>query len=184
MSLSSDAGSSLGVVISLCLCHFLELPTVCAMYLHDVLCTPPVYAVHCGSTRQTASIIKMDKDHLRTGDKASCHFRFIKNPEFLKPGTRMVFREGRTKAIGSVSKIYPIAPGASQMIGSKLKPSAKHFLHRPGAQGGGGNRGRRRGGKKHSKAPPMHPTSIAKDVPTPPSLNPSVVPNSPQKEEP
>lgn len=142
----------------------------------------PPPAVHCGSTRQTASIVRMDKDHLRTGDKANCHFRFIKNPEFLKPGTRMVFREGRTKAIGSVTKIYPIVPGSTQVAGSKLKPTAKHYLHRPAAQGGGSNRGRRRGGKKHSKGP--FPASSAKDVPPSPPLKPSAAAIPLQKDAP
>lgn len=55
----------------------------------------------------------MDKEHLRTGDKATCRFRFIKNPEYLRAGTRMVFREGRTKAVGNVTKVYPHIPGPS-----------------------------------------------------------------------
>ena len=55
--------------------------------------------VHCGSIRQTASIITMDKDCLRTGDKARVKFKFIKHPEYIKSGQRMVFREGRTKAV-------------------------------------------------------------------------------------
>ncbi|KAJ8913859.1 hypothetical protein NQ315_003768 [Exocentrus adspersus] len=61
--------------------------------------------VHCGSIRQTASIISMSKDCLRTGDKALIHFRFIKHPEYMTPGQRMVFREGRTKAVGNIVKI-------------------------------------------------------------------------------
>ena len=56
--------------------------------------------VHCGSIRQTASIIRMNADCLRTGDKAQVHFRFVKHPEFLKENQRLVFREGRTKAVG------------------------------------------------------------------------------------
>lgn len=55
--------------------------------------------VHCGSIRQTASILTMNKDCLRTGDKAKVKFRFIKHPEYIKTGQRMVFREGRTKAV-------------------------------------------------------------------------------------
>lgn len=55
--------------------------------------------VHCGSIRQTASILTMNKDCLRTGDKAKVKFRFIKHPEYIKSGQRMVFREGRTKAV-------------------------------------------------------------------------------------
>ena len=46
--------------------------------------------VHVGSVRQTASIIAMDKECLRTGDKATVHFRFIKHPEYLKAGLKMV----------------------------------------------------------------------------------------------
>lgn len=61
--------------------------------------------VHCGSIRQTATIIRMNVEHMRTGDKALVIFAFIKNPEFLRPGTKMVFREGRTKAIGTITRI-------------------------------------------------------------------------------
>lgn len=60
--------------------------------------------VHCGSIRQTASILTMSKECLRTGDKAHVKFRFIKHPEYIRPGQRMVFREGRTKAVGNVLK--------------------------------------------------------------------------------
>jgi len=58
--------------------------------------------VHCGSIRQTATILKMSKQNLRTGDKAEVHFRFMKNPEYVRPNTKFVFREGRTKAVGTV----------------------------------------------------------------------------------
>ena len=40
--------------------------------------------VHCGSIRQTASIIEMSAECLRTGDKARVKFRFVKHPEYLK----------------------------------------------------------------------------------------------------
>lgn len=65
--------------------------------------------VHCGSIRQTASILSMSRDCLRTGDKALVRFRFIKHPEYLKRGQRMVFREGRTKAVGNVLRPEPAA---------------------------------------------------------------------------
>ena len=45
--------------------------------------------VHCGSIRQTASIVHMSADCLRTGDKASVHFKFVKHPEFLKVGLQV-----------------------------------------------------------------------------------------------
>ena len=31
--------------------------------------------------------------------------RFVKHPEYLKEGQRLVFREGRTKAVGNVNKV-------------------------------------------------------------------------------
>lgn len=75
--------------------------------------------VHCGSIRQTASILTMSQDCLRTGDKALVHFRFIKHPEYIKPGQRMVFREGRTKAVGNVLRLIPHStPGITQNLRS------------------------------------------------------------------
>lgn len=47
----------------------------------------------------------MSLQHLRTGDKALVIFRFIKNPEFLRVGSKLIFREGRTKAIGTITKV-------------------------------------------------------------------------------
>ena len=61
--------------------------------------------IHCGSIRQTATITDMSLQHLRTGDKAIVKFRFIKNPEYLKADMKLVFREGRTKAVGTITKV-------------------------------------------------------------------------------
>ncbi|KAF2363867.1 Transcription factor GTP-binding domain [Trinorchestia longiramus] len=85
--------------------------------------------VHVGPVRQTASIMAMDRDCLRTGDKAHVHFRFIKHPEYLQPGLKMVFREGRTKAVGKVLEVIPKAAPAHQQhrnhkINKMLKQSA------------------------------------------------------------
>lgn len=68
--------------------------------------------VHCGSIRQTATILSMNKDCLRTGDKASVHFRFIKTPEYLHCEHKLVFREGRTKAVGTVTKVQDATYGS------------------------------------------------------------------------
>ena len=88
-------------------------------------------SVHCGSIRQTATILAMNKEHLRTGDKALVHFKFIKQPELLKPGTRMVFREGRTKAVGTIVNISPNPPPVQTSV-AKLKPRIHHNKHRYG----------------------------------------------------
>ncbi|KXJ14137.1 GTP-binding protein 1 [Exaiptasia diaphana] len=88
--------------------------------------------IHCNSLRQTATIIKMSQAHLRTGDKANVTFRFIKHPEFLKPNTRMIFREGRTKAVGTIIRIDPDAHPPPQVAG-KIKhrgPGRGHHASR------------------------------------------------------
>lgn len=82
-------------------------------------------AVHCGSIRQTATILSMDKDCLRTGDKATVHFRFIKTPEYLHIDQRLVFREGRTKAVGTITKVWlgrPRLPPADTRGHSASRP--------------------------------------------------------------
>lgn len=68
----------------------------------------------------------MSVEHLRTGDRATVRFRFIKSPEYLRLGMKLVFREGRTKAIGSISKLYPhVVPQTSNTRGkSRMQQAA------------------------------------------------------------
>ncbi|XP_061767759.1 GTP-binding protein 2 [Nerophis ophidion] len=72
--------------------------------------------VHTGNVRQTATVEAIyGKEELRTGEKAVVQFKFIKHPEYLKVGAKVLFREGVTKGIGHVTKLEPIAqdpPGA------------------------------------------------------------------------
>lgn len=44
---------------------------------------------------------------MRTGDTGFIKFRFMYRPEYLKIGTTILFREGRTKGLGVVSRIFP-----------------------------------------------------------------------------
>eukprot|EP00732_Lithocolla_globosa_P003253 Lithocolla_globosa_v1_NODE_2518_length_1966_cov_27.742543.p1 type:complete len:566 gc:universal NODE_2518_length_1966_cov_27.742543:236-1933(+) len=64
--------------------------------------------MHCGNVRQTAGIIHMDKDVLRTGDRSIIRIRFLKQPEYINAGTRLLFREGRTKGVGKVIRTIPV----------------------------------------------------------------------------
>ncbi|XP_068423905.1 GTP-binding protein 2 isoform X1 [Clinocottus analis] len=66
--------------------------------------------VHIGNVRQTATVEAVyGKDELRTGEKAVVLFKFIKHPEYLKVGAKVLFRESVTKGIGHVTKLQPIA---------------------------------------------------------------------------
>eukprot|EP01027_Heterolobosea_sp_BB2_P002054 GEZU01003092.1.p1 GENE.GEZU01003092.1~~GEZU01003092.1.p1 ORF type:complete len:585 (-),score=181.44 GEZU01003092.1:25-1779(-) len=63
--------------------------------------------IHCMTVRQCAKIINMgDRDALRTGDKSIVRFRFMFRPEYLKVGERLIFREGRTKGLGMITKVF------------------------------------------------------------------------------
>ena len=64
--------------------------------------------VHCHVVRQTCTIVAMDKEYLRSGDKGIIRFKFIKKPEYLHVGDTILFREGRTRGKGKILKIFPI----------------------------------------------------------------------------
>lgn len=51
--------------------------------------------IHCGTVRQTATIVSMNKDCLRTGDKAKVRLKFIKHPEYITTNQNLIFREGK-----------------------------------------------------------------------------------------
>ncbi|EAU91663.2 GTP-binding protein 1 [Coprinopsis cinerea okayama7 len=63
--------------------------------------------LHCGAVRQTVRIIGMDHPQgiLRTGDRATVQFEFIAHPEFVKEGMKLLFREGKTKGLGVITRI-------------------------------------------------------------------------------
>uniref|UniRef100_A0A8D3BHA9 Tr-type G domain-containing protein n=2 Tax=Scophthalmus maximus TaxID=52904 RepID=A0A8D3BHA9_SCOMX len=64
--------------------------------------------VHVGNVRQTATVEGLHgKDELRTGERAVVRFRFIKHPEYLRLGAKLLFREGVTKGIGHVARLLP-----------------------------------------------------------------------------
>ncbi|XP_056135843.1 GTP-binding protein 2b [Lampris incognitus] len=66
--------------------------------------------VHVGNVRQTATVECLHgKVELRTGERAVVRFRFIKHPEYLRLGAKLLFREGVTKGIGHVTRLLPTA---------------------------------------------------------------------------
>ncbi|KAG1862563.1 P-loop containing nucleoside triphosphate hydrolase protein [Suillus subalutaceus] len=59
------------------------------------------------AVRQTVRIISMDNPEgiLRTGDRATVQFEFITQPEFVKVGMKLLFREGKTKGLGVITRL-------------------------------------------------------------------------------
>jgi GTPase len=71
--------------------------------------------LHVGAVSQTCQVIDIDRPFIRTGDRALVAFRFIQRPEFLAPGDRVLFREGKTKGLGIVKSVgydpnHPLDP--------------------------------------------------------------------------
>lgn len=65
--------------------------------------------VHIGSIRQTAVIEGiMGATKIGTNDTASVLFRFMRHPEYVTPGMRILFREGSSKGIGKVTQVFPL----------------------------------------------------------------------------
>nr|XP_036224780.1 GTP-binding protein 2 isoform X1 [Bactrocera oleae] len=65
--------------------------------------------IHIGSIRQTAIIRAIEeREKMGTNDSALVLFEFVGHPEYVRPGVRMLFREGTSKGIGVVTKVFPL----------------------------------------------------------------------------
>ncbi|EXJ84416.1 hypothetical protein A1O3_05083 [Capronia epimyces CBS 606.96] len=61
--------------------------------------------LHVGPVSQTCAVVEIDREFIRTGDRANVAFRFVQRPEFLSVGERILFREGKTKGLGIVKSL-------------------------------------------------------------------------------
>jgi len=61
--------------------------------------------LYARNVRQCVRIVEMDKEVLRTGVRARVIFVFMYRPEFLQVGTKVLFTEGKTKAIGTIQEL-------------------------------------------------------------------------------
>ncbi|KAI1811485.1 P-loop containing nucleoside triphosphate hydrolase protein [Poronia punctata] len=77
--------------------------------------------LHVGPVSQTCAILDIDRPLIRTGDRATVAFRFVQRPEYLVPGDRLLFREGRTKGLGIIKAIgydpkHPLMPKTEEDV--------------------------------------------------------------------
>ncbi|KAI9223318.1 hypothetical protein BC828DRAFT_403261 [Blastocladiella britannica] len=63
--------------------------------------------LHAGNVRQTVALVDMNTPVLRSGERALVRFKFLSHPEYIREGSRVLFREGRTKGVGKITKVYP-----------------------------------------------------------------------------
>ncbi|XP_023227812.1 GTP-binding protein 2-like [Centruroides sculpturatus] len=97
-----------------------SLPPICVYFqarIHVLFHSTMIYSgfqatVHIGNVRQTATVIAiMGKQGIATNETASVMFKFMKQPECVHPGSRLLFREGHTKGIGRVTQVFAFDDG-------------------------------------------------------------------------
>ena len=69
---------------------------------------------HGDSQVHNSDVFSFSQDSLEAGERANVRFRFLKHPEFLRVGSRVLFREGRTKGIGQITQLGPVEWAADE----------------------------------------------------------------------
>jgi len=81
--------------------------------------------VHIGNIRQTVVIEWIHASKvLKTGERAVVKFRFIKRPEYVTVGSRLIFRESNSKGMGNVTRVIHLGEEAEEDGGNGLKDDA------------------------------------------------------------
>lgn len=89
-------------------CLFFQA-TVCVLFHATTIYAGFQTTVHIGNIRQTAVIEGiMASGGIHTNDRASVLFRFVRHPECVRVGMRLLFREGCTKGIGKITQVFPL----------------------------------------------------------------------------
>jgi len=88
--------------------------TVCALFRSQALYPRFQTTVHLGSVRQTAVVegVCAPGGRLQPDQQASVLFRFLRQPEHVSVGDKMIFRQGRARGygIGTVTQVFPCRP--------------------------------------------------------------------------
>ncbi len=64
-----------------------------------------VATMHLHTIRQAVRFSKIARGLLRTGDTSEVQLTFLFRPEYVEPGQIFVFREGRTRGLGIITRI-------------------------------------------------------------------------------
>ena len=72
--------------------------------------------IHCGTIRQAGRFKIEGGMSLRTNHKEVINIKFVSHPEFILPGTRFMFRDGKTKGAGLTKGIGLIDHGIPYLL--------------------------------------------------------------------
>lgn len=75
--------------------------------LHHPTTIKPGYepVIHLRTIKQTARLVNSHPEVMRSGDVGIARFRFKHRPEYIRVGEVFVFREGRTRGLGTVKEL-------------------------------------------------------------------------------
>ena len=62
--------------------------------------------VHLETISETVIFEDMEKDYMKAGDRGFVKIRFKYNPQFVFEGQKFIFREGKSKGVGEIKRIY------------------------------------------------------------------------------
>jgi GTPase len=139
-----------------------ELVNIVMILYHQTTIKPKYQSMlHVNATAQTCQIMSIEEIHrnaknqttitaddpdgqiLRTGDRGLVRFRFMQRAEYLKEGTKLIFREGRTKGLGTVKHVFPVKdPVAISDVKTPARISTKDGTTKNHARQGTGDPGK------------------------------------------
>ena len=62
--------------------------------------------VHLETISETVIFEDMEKDYMKAGDRGLVKIRFKYNPQFVFEGQKFIFREGKSKGVGEIKRVY------------------------------------------------------------------------------
>ena len=62
--------------------------------------------IHVETIAETVVFEDMDKEYLKAGDRGKVRIRFKYNPHHVFEGQKFIFREGRSKGVGEILRVY------------------------------------------------------------------------------
>jgi GTPase len=72
--------------------------------------------MHCGTIRQNVTFLSLDKEVIMAKESGTCRLRFMFSPEFISVDQPILLREGRTKVIGRITRVYRLSEQPDQSI--------------------------------------------------------------------
>jgi len=62
--------------------------------------------MHVETISETVTFVEMDKEYLKPGDRGIVRMKFKYHPHFVYEGQKLIFREGRSKGMGEIIRVF------------------------------------------------------------------------------